>query len=139
MEHNQLKADIIFDGQCGLCHRSVQWILKREARPYYRFISSSHPIAIDILSQYRKQNGDAPDPTQTLILSEEGTLSTQSDAALSIAQHLKWPWKLLVIGKLIPKLIRNWIYRLIAKNRYRLGSPEQCNILTPELRKRILS
>lgn len=139
MEHYQLKADIIFDGQCGLCHRSVQWILKREVRPYYRFISSSHPIAIDILAQYQQQHDSTPDPTQTLILSEEGTLFTQSDAALRIVKHLKWPWRFLVIGKLVPKAMRNWIYMLISKNRYRFGSPKACTILTHKLRERVFS
>jgi len=125
---------ILFDGQCVFCDHSVQFILKRDVGEVFRFASLQSDIGQQLLKQY---NVDVS--MDSIVVIYLNKVYTQSDAAIVIAQRFKGLWKLLVIVKFIPKWLRDKMYVVIAKNRYRLfGEMETCRIPTEEERRRFL-
>lgn len=128
------KPVILFDGVCNLCSGSVQFILKRDKEKKFLFASLQSGYGQNILNQ-----SDLPTDTfNSFILFENGKIFTRSTAALKMFSQLKnWGW--VKIFWIVPKFIRDAVYNLIAKNRYRwFGKKEECWIPTPELRARFL-
>ena len=127
---------ILFDGVCTLCNRSVQFILARDPEKQFRFAALQSPIGMRLV---QASGGDAQN-LNSVVLITEGTVYTKSDAALQIAAKLSGPWPLLKIFFLVPRALRNWVYDLVAKNRYRwFGKSSACMIPSPEERSRFLS
>lgn len=126
------KPIVFFDGVCNLCNAAVQFILKRERSPSLLFA----PLQGETFrNTVHEQN--LPD---SIVLWEKGSLYTESSAVLRIAQHLRQPWPFLAAaGKIFPEFLRNAVYRLVARLRYRwFGKRESCYLPTPELRARFL-
>lgn len=116
-------AIVLFDGVCNLCSGSVQFILKRDPKKLFQFASLQSPAARKLLE------GSSLDPSRldTLILIENGKPYIQSDAVLRIAQNLSAPWPAFAIFRILPKFLRDFLYRLVVKNRYRIfGKKEVC-------------
>lgn len=126
---------ILFDGVCNLCNGSIQFILKRDPRARFRFASLQSESGRRLVTE----NGLDPDVLSSVILIEDGKVYRESTAALRIARHMSGAWKLLRVFVLIPRPIRDAVYRMIARNRYRwFGKSETCWLPTPELRARFL-
>ena len=125
---------ILFDGQCVFCDHSVQFILKRDVDEVFQFASLQSDVGQQLLKQYNI------DPSMdSIVVIYRDKVYIQSDAAIVIAQQFKGVWKLLVVVKILPKWLRDKVYALIAKNRYRLfGEMETCRIPTKEERRRFL-
>ncbi len=131
--HN--KSVIFFDGYCNLCTGSVQFILKYERSGYHYFSS--------LQSDYVKKNfpglyaeGSEPD---SLILLENGILHHRSDAALRISRKMKFPFSLIYYLIFLPRFIRDYLYDLTARNRYRIfGKRDSCYIPDPSYSERFL-
>ena len=125
---------ILFDGQCVFCDHSVQFILKRDVEEVFQFASLQSDIGQQLLKQY-KINASM----DSIVVIYLNKVYTQSDAAIIIAQQFKGLWKLLAVSKFIPKWLRDKVYVVTAKNRYRLfGEMETCRIPTEEERHRFL-
>ncbi len=74
-----------------------------------------------------------------MVLIEGGAGYTESTAALLIARHLPAPWSWLSVLRIVPRPVRDAVYRLVARNRYRwFGRQEACMVPTAELAKRFL-
>lgn len=128
---------VLFDGVCNLCNGTVQFILDRDPAATFRFASLQSDRGRAILAGHGV-TAPAGDP-ESVYLVEDGRLFDRSTAALRIARHLSFPWWLAGAGFLVPRPLRDLVYRFIAKNRYRwFGRTEQCRIPTPELRARML-
>lgn len=126
---------ILFDGVCNLCNGSIQFILKRDPESRFRFASLQSESGRRLVAE----NGLDPDVLSSVILIEDGKVYRESTAALRIARHMSGAWKLLRVLVLIPRPIRDAVYRMIARNRYRwFGKSETCWLPTPELRARFL-
>lgn len=126
---------VLFDGVCNFCVGSVQFIIRRDREGAFRFAS----LQSDIGRELAVEHGVDPDAMNSLLLFEQGKLHLRSTAALRIARRLRFPWHLARIFLLVPRILRDPIYRLIAANRYRLfGKREECMIPTPEIRERFL-
>lgn len=126
---------VLFDGVCNFCVGSVQFIIRRDREGAFRFAS----LQSDIGRELALEHGVDPDAMNSLLLFEQGKLHLRSTAALRIARRLRFPWHLARIFLLVPRILRDPIYRLIAANRYRLfGKREECMIPTPEIRERFL-
>ncbi|MNC52636.1 hypothetical protein D3C75_1019930 [compost metagenome] len=79
------------------------------------------------------------DRLDTVVLLEHGRCYTESSAVLRIARRLRFPWPAAYGLILIPRPLRNAVYRVVARNRYRwFGKDEQCLLPTPEIRQRFL-
>lgn len=141
---------IIYDGECGLCQRSIQFILKFEANQELQFCSNQSTIAQEIIQQVDPNlNLDQLNslvfarPTQASLSQSMNTpnryeLLTHSEAAVTVAKYLRRPWQFLALLSWIPKVIRDGGYKLIAKNRYLLGNPQNCLLLNPQQKLRFL-
>ncbi|WP_138416790.1 thiol-disulfide oxidoreductase DCC family protein [Aquibacillus sediminis] len=125
---------ILYDGVCNLCNQSVRFIIKRDTKSFYQFASLQGKAAKKLLQRYQIPMG-----TSSLIVIENGRWYQKSSAVLQIMKRLKGIWKLLAVGWFIPKKLRDRIYDLIARNRYRwFGKNDRCMVPTPELRNRFL-
>lgn len=126
---------VLFDGVCNLCNRSVQFIIKRDKKKKFRFASLQGNFGQQIL----KSHNLPADDFNSFILLEGDKLYTQSRAALRVLKHLGRGWQLLYGFIIVPKFIRDAIYKWLARNRYKwFGKRESCMIPTPELRSRFL-
>ncbi|MGB3089818.1 MAG: DCC1-like thiol-disulfide oxidoreductase family protein, partial [Chitinophagaceae bacterium] len=80
-----------------------------------------------------------PASLSSVVFIDHGKAWTQSSAAIRICKHLDGGWKLLYGLIIIPKFIRDFIYNIIARNRYKwFGKKESCMVPTQELRERFL-
>ena len=126
---------VIFDGVCNFCNASVNFILQRDKRQEIVFAANQSEEGKQLLAQYQQD----PEQVETLYLLEADTLYDRSSAVLRIARHLRFPWNLLYAFRIVPRPIRDSIYKFIAKNRYRwFGKRDACRIPSPEERSRFL-
>lgn len=129
---------VLFDGVCNFCNGAVLFIADRDRAARFRFASLQSPIATELLAAHGLEL--PPGDPDTLMLIENRKVYDRSDAALRIARHLRGPVSLVAAFTIVPRPLRDAVYRLIAKNRYRwFGRSEQCRVPTPELRARFLS
>jgi predicted DCC family thiol-disulfide oxidoreductase YuxK len=128
---------ILFDGECNLCNSSVQFILRRDSAKRFRFASLQSPAAQRQLQEIGLTPEDLPD---SIALIEDGKVYVKSTAGLRIARGLGGLWPLVSVFLVVPAVPRNWIYDLIARNRYRwFGKREECMLPTAETRERFLT
>ncbi|NND87624.1 MAG: thiol-disulfide oxidoreductase DCC family protein [Flavobacteriaceae bacterium] len=126
---------ILFDGVCNLCNSSVLFVIKRDPKNHFRFAALQSEIGKKLLTKHQID----PENTDSIVLIEDERVFVKSTAALRIARHLSGGWPMISVFFLVPKFIRNWIYDLIAKNRYRwYGKKDQCMIPTKELQAKFL-
>lgn len=129
-----MHAVVLFDGVCNLCNSSVNFIIDRDRAAYFQFSA--------LQSEWAQKLTGEPIPSEgpeSILLWEGGRLYSHSTAALRIARRLDGIWKLLAIGLLVPRPIRDAVYRWVARNRYRwFGKSEACRRPTPALRARFL-
>jgi predicted DCC family thiol-disulfide oxidoreductase YuxK len=125
---------ILFDGICNLCNGSVIFILKHEASPMFRFAALQSETGKGLL----RWCGLPQDFSDAVIYIENGQIHLGSTAALKIGKRLRFPWSMISSsGLLVPKMIRDGIYRQIGIHRYRwFGKREVCMIPTRELKAR---
>jgi len=125
---------VLFDGECHFCDQSVQFIINRDPNVTFKFASIQSDIGRQIIKDY-----SIPLHIDSLILIEEKQFYLKSTAALRICKSLKGVWKIGVFFLLIPTPIRDLVYHVIAKNRYKwFGKKEVCKIPSPEIKKRFL-
>lgn len=134
MSETNYRALILFDGVCNLCNGSVRFIIDHDKQQQFTFAALQSEAAQRILDTH----GVEP-KMESIILVENGHVSTRSTAALRIAKRLNGIWSLLYIFILLPAFIRDPVYSLIARNRYKIfGRTEACMIPTPELKRRFI-
>ncbi|MGA7858175.1 MAG: DCC1-like thiol-disulfide oxidoreductase family protein [Terracidiphilus sp.] len=140
---------VIYDGHCGLCNRSVRWLLVRDLRDRMRFAPSESPDVAELLARYESANQASASlqsiiPDSIVVARNPGTPAEQilirSDAVLALLAELPSPWPAIAsLLRWIPRPLRDLGYRLIARWRYRIwGRIESCPIPTPAERARFL-
>lgn len=140
-----MKPVVLFDGKCNLCNGAVQFIIDHERDTELAFASLQSEEGQALLEKTAGKDRTAQitggvegDPS-TIVLIDGDEAYTHSTAALRIAKHLTWPWRIVRIGVMFPRFFRDAMYRFIARNRYRwFGKSETCRVPTPELRARFL-
>ncbi len=127
---------ILFDGLCNLCNSSVQFVLKRDKEAQFHFASLQSAYAKELLQKFNLSSADL----NSFILYKEGRIYTRSTGALMVAKQLSGAWPLLSAFLMVPAIIRNGVYNLIARNRYKwFGKKNECWIPTPELKSRFFN
>ncbi|TCP63537.1 thiol-disulfide oxidoreductase DCC family protein [Baia soyae] len=122
---------VLFDGVCNFCNNRVQFLLKHDKKKELRFAS----LQSDFAQNWIAENGIQLEDSMYFIDGDK--LYSHSTAVLRIIRELGSGWKLFYILSLIPKSIRDNLYRRFAKNRYRwFGKSEVCMIPSPEVRNR---
>lgn len=129
------KKIILFDGVCNFCNYWVNFIIDRDNKNIFVFAALQSKTGQEFLSRLNFPTNEF----DTFILIDGEVYFTKSDAAIKIAQDLKgWP-KILSLGKFIPKRFRNFLYDVIAKNRYKLfGKKDYCRIPSKEEKTKFL-
>ena len=123
----QSEKIIIFDGVCGLCNRSIDILIKLDRQKILQYSS--------LQGEFVKTLKTGPD-IDSIIFYEDGILYYKSTAILKIFQALGGVWKITAIFYLLPKIIRDFLYDLIAKYRYRIfGKMESCRMPQKEERE----
>lgn len=126
---------ILFDGVCNLCSSWVQFVIKRDPTGMFRFASLQSGIGQDFLKSAHYPSGEFT----SIILVKGPDYYLKSGAVLRIMQKLKFPWSMMVVFLLVPPFLRNFVYDIVAKNRYRwFGKQDECMVPTPDLKSRFL-
>jgi predicted DCC family thiol-disulfide oxidoreductase YuxK len=130
------KKIVLFDGVCNLCHSAIQFIIERDKKDVFRFVSQQSELGIKI-KNHIGLNSDALD---SIILYEPGIAYFQkSEAVIEIAKNLNGPIKMIRFFSFAKGKLGDTIYDYVANNRYQwYGKKEQCWIPTPELSKKFL-
>jgi predicted DCC family thiol-disulfide oxidoreductase YuxK len=129
---------LLYDGVCGFCNKTVQMVLDHDRRGTMRFaalqsdygraVIERHPELRDVDTVVFVENPG--DDERTFI---------RSDAALRVAAYLGGWWKAFLVGRVVPKFLRDAAYNLFARYRYRLfGKYDSCMLPPPEVRSRFL-
>lgn len=114
---------IVFDAECVLCSANAQLILRRDRRRIFQLASMQGEAGAELL----RANGLDPADPETLLVVEGGRVLRNSDAVLYIYRRLGWPWRAATAARIVPKGLRDTVYRWVARNRYRwFGKREQC-------------
>lgn len=131
----EAKSVVLIDGVCHLCQGLVKFIIPRDPHARFLFATLQSSVSRELL----KAGGLDPGQLSTVVLVEKGRYYTESAAVLRIARRLRYPWPAAYILIAVPRPLRNALYRLVARNRYRwFGRDDQCMIPTPEIRQRFL-
>ena len=132
---NDKEAIILFDGVCNFCNDSVNFIIKRDSKRYFKFA----PLQTEFSDRLLKPHGIDSTKTDSIILIENEQIFTRSTAVLKIASSLDGIWSAFYIFIITPRPIRDLFYVLFTKYRYKLfGKKDMCMIPTPEVRERFL-
>lgn len=130
---------IVFDGVCVLCTANAQFVLKHDHKARFRLAAMQDAVGAAIM---RHGGLDPDDPTSFILLDSEedgGLVWMNSDAVLHMWAELGWPWRAAMIFKLVPRVLRDPVYKLVARNRYKwFGKRDQCWVPTKEQAARIL-
>ncbi|WP_315794893.1 thiol-disulfide oxidoreductase DCC family protein [Paenibacillus sp. BIC5C1] len=135
MDQHQGHPIVLVDGVCHFCQGLTKWIIKRDPEGKFHFASLQSDVAKKLL----EKGNLSTDSMDTFVLIEDGKYYTRSTAALRLAKGLKFPYPLLYVLIIVPRFIRNAIYNMVARNRYRwFGKDEVCMLPTPDIKDRFL-
>jgi predicted DCC family thiol-disulfide oxidoreductase YuxK len=136
----QKLAIVLYDGVCGLCNRLNQFLLKRDTHDRFRFASLQSKFAEDLL---KRHGADARDLDTVYVIVDysqpDERLLARSDAILHLLTQLDGIWNWARAGRVLPKPLRDGIYKIVAHNRYRVfGKHESCLLPEPKHRDKFL-
>jgi predicted DCC family thiol-disulfide oxidoreductase YuxK len=119
---------LIFDGNCLLCSSFVQFILRTDRERRFRLLAAQTPIGAAL---YRHL-GLNPTDYETNILLEDGRAWLKSEGSLRVFEILGFPWSLMSVGRVLPRLVRDRLYEIVARNRLRwFGVRQSCYLPDP--------
>jgi predicted DCC family thiol-disulfide oxidoreductase YuxK len=131
-----MQTVVFFDGMCNLCNGAVKFIIKRDVKNTFKFASLQSDFAKSELAHF---DVDFTAPSSFILL-YQGKIYLKSTAALMVAKKINGLWPLCYFFIIVPRFIRDWVYSLIAKNRYRwFGKLESCWVPNESLRHKFLS
>lgn len=137
MKKNKAEKEriVLFDGVCNLCNSSVNFIIDHDRKMNFKFSSLQSEKATELLAKHSENLQDL----KSVILIENGIAYEKSDAIFKIAKHLDGFWKYFYYFIYLPKLLRNFIYDLIAKSRYSIfGKRNYCRMPDENTKERFL-
>lgn len=127
---------IFFDDVCVLCNGLVRLVLRVDIHEIFLFASLGSGAAEQNLSRSQ----EVREGVDSFILLNDDKVYVRSRAVFEILQQLGWPWKLLLVFRLLPLRITDHLYDFVARNRYHwFGRYEACPVPTATMRKRMLS
>lgn len=130
---NNKKAIVFFDGECKFCNQSVNFIIKHDKKQYFLFAPLQGKTAIEYCVNSENKMPDS------IVLIENGKEYKYSDAALKIAAKLDGFWKIFIVFFIFPSVVRDWLYKFVAANRYKwFGKYDHCMIPDKKIINRFL-
>jgi len=130
------KAIILFDGVCNFCNSSINFVIKHDKKNHFLFAPLQSETAKKLLEKFNIDSSK----TDSFILIDNNKLYLKSTAALRVTKHLNKLYPLLYALMITPPFIRNGVYDLIARNRYKwFGKKETCMIPSAENKEKFIS
>lgn len=124
---------VFFDDECGLCNGTVTFLLERDRGEVLTFAPLSGRAAAPFCGH---------EPESIIVVdgfpADHPEVLRKSDAVFRALDAIGGPWRLLSLLKIVPRAIRDLVYGIIARNRYRWFGKTECRLITPELRARFL-
>lgn len=137
----KLSPTLLYDGTCGFCNRTVHFVLRHERESDLSFAALESDYGNAVLERHPEVKGvDSVVWLEPAWQGRPERVYVRSDAALRVIRYLGGPWRLLlIIGKLVPRRVRDAIYDFVARHRHRiLGREERCLLPPPTVRHRFL-
>jgi predicted DCC family thiol-disulfide oxidoreductase YuxK len=135
MGESNKKSVILFDGICNLCNASVQFVLKQDKNQQFLFASLQSDASAKLLLQDNNKNKSL----NSIVLIDNDKIYKKSTAVLRIARKLGGFWMLFYTFIIIPNFVRDGLYDLIARNRYKwFGKKDKCIMYIPEYKNRFI-
>jgi predicted DCC family thiol-disulfide oxidoreductase YuxK len=134
------KPIVLYDGVCGLCNRLNQFLLKRDPDDRFRFASLQSDFAAALLKRHGRDPGDLDTFYVAINYGQPGErLLARSDGVIYMLAQLKGLWSWARAGKVLPRVLRDGIYKVIARYRYRVfGKHETCLLPDPRHRHKFV-
>ena len=127
------KMLFVFDGICVLCSGGASWIMRHDGKGRVNFTPAQEALGQALYTHY------SIEMDESYLLLANGRAYTASRGYLELCRILGGWWHSLRVFAIIPERLRDWLYALIARNRYRwFGKADYCALLTDEQRKRLL-
>ncbi|MEL1265979.1 thiol-disulfide oxidoreductase DCC family protein [Pseudoxanthomonas putridarboris] len=125
---------VVFDGICVLCNGWVRFLLKHDRQGRCRFAAMQTDAGRELLVSH----GLDPDDPVSFLLVEGGRAWTDTDAIRRVLTGLGGAWRLAALSSLVPRFVRDPLYRLLARNRYRVFGTTACHVPTKAERSRFV-
>lgn len=126
---------ILFDAECVLCTANAKFILTYDRNKVFYLASMQGEVGAKL---FRRHGIDPADPSTILVI-DGPAVRKDSNAVISIYEGLGMPWRIVSILRLIPSFLRDPVYRLVARHRYRIfGKRETCWVPPARFRSRML-
>ncbi|APW42233.1 thiol-disulfide oxidoreductase DCC family protein [Rhodoferax saidenbachensis] len=130
------KPIIVFDGMCVLCSGWVNFVLSHDTRAKFRLLSAQSELGQALYRHYGLSQTDF----ETNILIEDGKPWYRLDGSIRMAQGLGFPWSFGGVARFLPQSLKDWLYNLIASNRYKwFGRRDTCYLPDARFQERFLS
>jgi predicted DCC family thiol-disulfide oxidoreductase YuxK len=130
-----MRAVIVFDAQCVLCSAHAQFVLRHDRARRFKLAALQSGIGQDL---YRKYGLDPCNPQSLIVVDGDGLL-TDSNAVIAIWMGFGGAWRAAGFFRIVPRAVRDPLYRWVARNRYRLfGERDVCWVPSPADRARFL-
>ena len=124
---------VFFDGVCNLCQGSVRYLIKHDKKGVLKFASLQGNYAKDFVNETEIQS------MQSIIFFDGKILYKKSTAVLKLSSLLGGWHQLLLLGYILPRFVREWLYNIVAKNRYSwFGKKDQCMLPSKGFENRFL-
>lgn len=135
MEKYLSKNIVLFDGVCNLCNGAINFLIDHDKDNKLHFASLQSDFGQQALKDYGMKTNDF----DTFVFLKNSEFFTRSQAALEVLKVVGGSWSALYVLRFVPTFLRDGVYKLIAKNRYRLfGQRDACRMPTPELKAKFL-
>lgn len=110
---------LFFDGDCGLCHSSVRWVIARDRERHFRYAPLAGPTFEPHRARLEQSGAPANIPDSSVVVTSDGELLTRTDGVAYVLRQLSPTWRLL--GRLlaaVPRPARDFVYDCVAKTRH---------------------
>lgn len=125
----------VMDAHCSLCARGARWISRNDRGDKFRIISLQSPLGHALMLHY----GMNPDDPLSWLYLEQGRAYSSLDAMIRVGTQLGGIWRGLSVMRILPRPLQDFLYGVVARNRYRLGqSLTLCEMPDPDVQRRLL-
>jgi predicted DCC family thiol-disulfide oxidoreductase YuxK len=125
---------VLYDGECGLCHRSVKFLIQRDRGQLYYA-----PLQGETAQALRARHPEIPTTLESVVLVDRDRVYVRSKAFLYGAKYLTRPWRWAYHLRWLPALVLDVGYRFIARIRYRVwGKFDSCQRPSVEQQSHLL-
>ena len=117
---NTTSPIVVFDGECALCNGFVAWLIRHDRHGHFLITGSAGDVGAAVMATA----GLEPVVAASTLIVWDGTAQTRSDAIITIARGLPWPWRAIAVMRVIPRCVRDGAYRFIAARRPRMHADD---------------